>query len=365
MEYDVYYSTGGGSLVMGGADVWVNKWIEVVAPHLKVTPKLLIHRNKPKQTQEQIQTFQNNVKSGRGGNTGRQVHKKIEKTYKEILNDDLEHYWQGDDMKKFKELLDGARRIHILHGYYAPHKYILDNKDKIHSNMVHVSVNDCLSAVDVLGLDKSFTFFMEKKWEDDICNIAKKAVWIGVNPGKIKSETIHIPNYYEFKHNKDVSSSNEIAFTSRMETRKCPHFLSGMKAKLLTDPKDIHWWKRNLDIDNSKWRVYRFNWETLDRFMGQDWGISHSAHIFEPFGYSIFQAVDWGKIPILAHDWLPQYDYPFRASTPEQFKEQYEKICNLSIQQRRDVLFPLRDYLKQEYGDKEVWREKLLEIYNN
>jgi len=66
MEYDVYYSTGGGSLVMGGADVWVNKWIEVVAPHLKVTPKLLIHRNKPKQTQEQIQTFQNNIKADRG-----------------------------------------------------------------------------------------------------------------------------------------------------------------------------------------------------------------------------------------------------------------------------------------------------------
>ena len=26
--YDVYYSTGGGSLVGGGADVWVNHWIE-------------------------------------------------------------------------------------------------------------------------------------------------------------------------------------------------------------------------------------------------------------------------------------------------------------------------------------------------
>ena len=38
MEYDVYYSTGGGSLIGGGADVWVNHWIENVAPKLKVFP---------------------------------------------------------------------------------------------------------------------------------------------------------------------------------------------------------------------------------------------------------------------------------------------------------------------------------------
>ena len=29
--YDVYYSTGGGDLVYGGADLWVNHWIENVA----------------------------------------------------------------------------------------------------------------------------------------------------------------------------------------------------------------------------------------------------------------------------------------------------------------------------------------------
>ena len=41
-EYDVYYSTGGGTLVGGGADVWVNHWIENVAPKLQVPAKLLI-----------------------------------------------------------------------------------------------------------------------------------------------------------------------------------------------------------------------------------------------------------------------------------------------------------------------------------
>jgi len=98
-------------------------------------------------------------------------------------------------------------------------------------------------------------------------------------------------------------------------------------------------------------------------FMKQDWGISHSAHIYEPFGYSIFQAVDWGKIPILAHDWLPEYDYPFRAQSPESFKKHYKTICRLSLQEKRDILFPLREYLKQ-WDNKEQWRDKLLEIYN-
>ena len=63
-EYDVYYSTGGGSLVGGGADVWVNHWIEEIAPKLKVVPKLMIHRNKPivEWTEEQHKDFKKRIK---------------------------------------------------------------------------------------------------------------------------------------------------------------------------------------------------------------------------------------------------------------------------------------------------------------
>ena len=52
-EYDVYYSTGGGSLVGGGADVWVNHWIENVAPKLQVPAKLLIHLIKLKKEESE------------------------------------------------------------------------------------------------------------------------------------------------------------------------------------------------------------------------------------------------------------------------------------------------------------------------
>jgi len=157
--------------------------------------------------------------------------------------------------------------------------------------------------------------------------------------------------------------SNKVGFAARMETRKCPHFLEGIDSLIFTNSADVRWWEKNLNTDTSKWKVYNYRHEQHDMFMKQDWGISHSAHIYEPFGYSIFQAVDWGKIPILAHDWLPKYDYPFRASTPKEFKEQYEKICNLSLQEKRDILFPLREHLRQ-WDNKEQWRDKLLEIYN-
>ena len=47
MSYDVYYSTGGGSMVYGGSDVWVNNWLREVAPKLNHPSKLLIHRRRP------------------------------------------------------------------------------------------------------------------------------------------------------------------------------------------------------------------------------------------------------------------------------------------------------------------------------
>jgi len=47
MEYDVYYATGGLNMIGGGADVWVNRWLEIIPQHLKTESKLLIHRTRP------------------------------------------------------------------------------------------------------------------------------------------------------------------------------------------------------------------------------------------------------------------------------------------------------------------------------
>ena len=50
------------------------------------------------------------------------------------------------------------------------------------------------------------------------------------------------------------------------------------------------------------------------QFMRKDFGIFHGAYFKEPFGYSIFQAVDYGKIPIIHTDWAKEVDYKYRAS---------------------------------------------------
>ena len=135
------------------------------------------------------------------------------------------------------------------------------------------------------------------------------------------------------------------------------------KQKIPLSPENF--WKKWNNLDSSKWKVYGFNYEFHDKFMGKDWGISHSAHIYEPFGYSIFQAVDYGKVPILAEDWLPQYKYPLRASNPKDFKLQYERICKMGLDERRDILFPLREYLTEHFGNKQRWVEQMLRIYNS
>ena len=166
MEYDVYYSTGGLNMIGGGADVWVNRWLELIPQHLKTESKLLIHRTRPPGHQPDCP---------------------------------MEVHWQGHNRKKFKELMDNARRIHILHGYYSPHVFITENKDKIHSVGIHCSVEKNMKASVMLDLDKSFHFHMVPEWEQEIIDYAKHPFWIGLNKWK---DIEHIPNFYEFKHNK-------------------------------------------------------------------------------------------------------------------------------------------------------------------
>jgi len=219
--YDAYYSTGGGTLVGGGSDVWVNHWIKEISPHLEVQPVLLIHRIRPTDTTIEEQ----------------------DKVFKE-LNPNLKVLWQGDDIHYFGSVLKSARRINILHGYYAPHKYIIDNKDKIHSTAVHCNVNKNLKANVKLGLEHSRHFYMDPRWEDEIVKLSKYPFWIGIDSPDLENQhdhLLHIPNFYEFKHNLDVTDNNKVGFASRMETRKCPHYLQRIPSVLCTESKDVHW----------------------------------------------------------------------------------------------------------------------------
>ena len=45
--------------------------------------------------------------------------------------------------------------------------------------------------------------------------------------------------------------------------------------------------------------------------MKKDWFVSHSCHTKETFGYSIFQSIDYGKLPIIHSDW-GDVDYKYK-----------------------------------------------------
>ena len=100
-----------------------------------------------------------------------------------------------------------------------------------------------------------------------------------------------------------------------------------------------------------------------DFYNRDDWGISHSCFENEPFGYSIFQSVDYGKLPIIHQDWCKEMKYPFRAKTQKQFEKKVAEISNISIDDRNTYLGDLKNYLSK-YSSVERWREKLLSIYN-
>ena len=89
----------------------------------------------------------------------------------------------------FHTILDNTEKIHILHGYYEPTKIILDNADKIETNIMHCSLYKSLRAHEDLGLSWLKHFSAEDSWEREMLDIAKKTIWIGLD------KTIYHDNY--------------------------------------------------------------------------------------------------------------------------------------------------------------------------
>ena len=331
MVYDVYYTTGGGPWVNAGTDSWVNLWMELIAPKLNVKPILLLHRNKPE------------------GHEDYQFP--------------IEAYWHGDGIEKFEELCKGARRINILHGHYTPMKVIDDNLDKIHSNVLHSSVDHILKSQ--VGTDAYFGWhpYMDSSWERKVNEFSKHNIWVGVYD--ILTENTNIPNFYEFKHNLELTDSNGLGFTARCEGRKNPHYLDGLKSYIFTN--SFHFktvWKGFGKYDYSKSKIYHYDSKFKDTFYNMDWGISHSAFTSEPFGYSIFEAVDRGKIPILHSSWCKDFEYPYRASNKKEFKDIYSRLIETPYSDKKKWFNSLKEYMITNYTNKDKWVNDLLNIYN-
>jgi hypothetical protein len=294
--YDVYYSTGGGSLVGGGSDVWVNHWIDNIASKLDVKPILLVHKEEP---DNGLAPDFSSVSIEEPKHLG-MVEGYTEKV--EEFNNKIEIvYYDPRNPTKFHELMSDARRINVLDGHYQTVDCIEADKDKIHSVVVQVSNELVVGAIDKLDISKSVEFEIELEWESKLLSWSKYPIWIGVDRVSLhdKFDFINIPNYYEFRENKEIVINDKVGFSARMETRKCPHYLEGIESVAFTSTSGIKWWEENVGVIFDKTKVYKFKYDNLDKFYNLDWGISHSCFVDEPFGYSIFQAVDYGKLPIL------------------------------------------------------------------
>lgn len=331
MVYDVYYTTGGGPWMAAGTDTWVNIWLEEIAPKLETKPILLIHRNKPKEA--------------------------------ENYKFPIETHWHGDNPGHFGLCIWEARRIHILHGHYTPVAPIEKNKDKIYSNVLHNSVNHIIKSG--LGSDLPFIHhpYMSSEWEQEVMKWSKRNIWIGVYPfGK---PVITITNFYEFKKNLPLSESTTLGFAARPEGRKNPHYLDGKSGYILTDSRKFNFlWAKKGGIDIKKFRMYNFDSNIKDRFYQLDWGVSHSAFTYEPFGYSIFESVDYGKLPILHKTWCKDFEYKYRASTKVEFGDIYRQIQSDSYEERLEWFTKLKTYMVENFTDKQKWIDSFLEIYN-
>lgn len=331
MVYDVYYTTGGGPWVNAGSDTWVNLWMELVAPHLEVKPILLIHRNKPK------------------GHEDYQFP--------------IETYWHGEDIQKFEELCNGARRINILHGHYTPMKCIVENKDKIHSNVLHNSVDHIIKSQVLTDASLGWHPYLSSEWEKEVNEWSKHTIWVGLFDILFPNQ--NITNFYEFKHNLPLSNSTNLGFASRCEGRKNPHYLDGLQSFIFTDSHEFNIiWKGGVKVDTTKSKIYHYKSEFKDMFYNMDWGVSHSCFTSEPFGYGIFEAVDRGKLPIIHTLYMKDLEYPYRASSKKEFVDIYNRISSESYETKLIWFNKLKEYMIENFTNKTKWVNDLLHIYN-
>ena len=355
--YDIYYSTGGGPIIRGGSDVWVNYWIDNIAPKLKVKPILLIHNQKPS---DGLAPNYNQVSPEPPQHFA--VVEGMDEKVKEIDEKIEIVYFDTNNTEQFDNLIKNSRRVNILDGHYKSVWYLENNKDKIYSVVLHVKVKDALTVHKKLGLEKTLRFNIEPEWEENLIKWSKYPIWIGTTNLEDK-KTKFIPNFYEFEHNKELDDSDLVGYTARVETRKAPHFLNGIDSLAFTSADGIEWWRENIGEVFDRTKVYDFSYDNLDRFYNLKWGISHSCFIDEPFGYSIFQALDYGKIPIISKDWCEEYDYPYRANNKIEFDEVYKILISTEYNIKNKVMKDFREYLKK-YDNIEEWVIKYLEIYN-
>ena len=364
--YDVYVATEVGSVSHGGVSLWVDYWVNNVAPYLITKPILIIEVEQTDEWDVYVKQFVDVIH--RPGSDW-----EWEYTMSQLP---IANYFSLPDRRTVDMVINGARKFHLL-SYPLPIKYQGDENNLPVKKMREIYKRDIDSFVchsleretikfqmDNIKFPKKVKKYMKNSidFQNLLLKDAKLTAWIGVD----EDDTFdyHIPNFYEFKHNLPATESNIVGFPARSEPRKNLNFLKNSKSLLFTSEKNFDTY---INITKTKFKsveVIDYKRENIENFyLREDWGISHSCFESEPFGYSIFQSVDYGKLPIIHKNWCKDMKYPFRASTQKQFETQVAKISKLSLEEKNTYLNELRDYLSK-FSSKEKWRNDLLSIYN-
>ena len=94
-----------------------------------------------------------------------------------------------------------------------------------------------------------------------------------------------------------------------------------------------------------------------------NWGISHSCFTYEPFGYSIFE-VDRGKLPILHTSWCKDLGIHTELHFKKDFDDIYSRLVETPHEEKNKWFLHLKQYMIDNYTNKDKWVNDLLNIYN-
>ena len=229
-----------------------------------------------------------------------------------------------------------------------------------------------VSLISQMQKDEYLHWYGNWEFESEMIDKIKNKIWVGLYHFPYKTDNLyHIPNYYEFTQNKELSQSRKIGFAARAEGRKNLEYIDGLESVIFTNSDTFNkYYRKKYGYGFGKSKVYKFDYKYKERFYGLDWGISHSCFEFEPFGYGIFEAVDWGKLPILHEKWHVPLDYKYKAFDKISFDETYKTLCEDDYETRKrefeklngPSLTEIIDTLKQTYNLKES-HNKLFEKY--
>jgi hypothetical protein len=108
-------------------------------------------------------------------------------------------------------------------------------------------------------------------------------------------------------------------------------------------------------------RFMEFDYRFHKKFFESNFQMFHGCYTKEPFGYAIFDAIDYGKLPIIHTDWMNQIDYKYRANNKDEFYEKYLEIQNNSFDELRLEFNKLKNGLNT-FINKTKWVTEICKV---